>query len=134
MGCTAEGDDRAAQSASDRPISVVYHLSDGDAQTIRAMNNIANHLRVEPRSTIVVVVYGQSISRFTKARASEDLGFNAGVAALQRQGVRFEICRNSMNAQRVEDRDLIAGITPVASGVVEIAALQSRHKYAYLRP
>lgn len=117
------------------PVKVVYHLADGIDQASRAMANIRNHLRAEPDTKIVVVANGDGI-KFVLAGAKERNGkpFDAAVSALAAQGVEFRVCRNTMTAHDVPVSQLLPEAKLVDSGVVEVARLQAREGYVYLRP
>jgi intracellular sulfur oxidation DsrE/DsrF family protein len=116
-------------------IRVVYHLSDGIDQASRGLASIRNHLRAEPDTKIVVVALGEGI-RFLMKGAAERNGrpFDAAVSALARQGVEFRVCNNTLTAHDVAPSELVPEITLVPAGVAEIARLQAREGYAYIRP
>ncbi len=116
-------------------IKVVYHLADGLDQASRAMANIRNHLRAEPGTRIVVVANGDGI-RFLLAGAKERNGkpFDAAVSALAAQGVEFRVCDNTLAAHNVPASQLLPEAKLVPSGVVEIARLQAKEGFVYLRP
>ncbi len=117
------------------PVKVVYHLVDGIEQASRAMGNIRNHLRAEPDTKVVVVANGDGI-RFLLAGATERNGkpFDGAVAALAAQGVEFRVCGNTLTAHDVPVSRLLPEAKIVTSGVVEVARLQSREGFVYLRP
>ncbi len=121
-------------SAAER-IKVVYHLADGIDQASRAMANIRNHLRAEPETNIVVVANGDGI-RFLLAGAKERSGkpFDAAVAALAAQGVEFRVCSNTLIAHDIPATQLAPNTKLVPSGVAEVARLQAREGFVYLRP
>lgn len=125
----------AARASADEPVKVVYHLVDGIDQASRAMANIRNHLRAEPDTKIVVVANGDGI-RFLLSGAKERNGrlFDAAVAALAEQGVEFRVCRNTLTAHDVAPSQLLPQAKLVPSGVVEVARLQAREGFVYLRP
>jgi intracellular sulfur oxidation DsrE/DsrF family protein len=120
--------------ASDQ-IKVVYHLADGIDQATRAMANIRNHLRGEPEAKIVVVALGDGI-RFLLAGAKDRNGkpFDTQVSALKAQGVEFRICNNTLTAHEVPVSQVSSDAKLVPAGVVEIARLQAREGFVYLRP
>ncbi len=117
------------------PVKVVYHLVDGIEQASRAMGNIRNHLRAEPDTKVVVVANGDGI-RFLLAGATERNGkpFDAAISALAAQGVEFRVCGNTLTAHDVPASRLLPEAKIVTSGVVEVARLQSREGFVYLRP
>lgn len=124
-----------ASAAADEPVKVVYHLVDGIDQASRAMANIRNHLRAEPDTKIVVVANGDGI-RFLLSGAAERNGrpFDGAVAALAEQGVEFRVCRNTLTAHDISPTQLLPQAKLVPSGVVEVARLQAREGFVYLRP
>jgi intracellular sulfur oxidation DsrE/DsrF family protein len=124
-----------ATALAAEPIKVVYHLTDGIEQASRAMGNIRNHLRADPSVKIVVVTNGEGI-RFLLAGAQEHNGkpFDAAVTALVAQGVEFRVCENTLAAHNVPRSSLLPEAKLVPSGVAEVARLQAREGYVYLRP
>lgn len=116
-------------------IKVVYHLVDGIDQASRAMANIRNHLRADPDAKIVVVANGDGI-RFLLAGAKERNGkpFDAAISALATQGVEFRACNNTLTAHDIAPSQLVPEARLVPSGVVEVARLQAREGFVYLRP
>jgi hypothetical protein len=124
-----------AHAAAADPVKVVYHLADGIDQASRALANIRNHLRGEPDTKIVVVALGDGI-RFLLKGAAERNGrpFDAAVSALSAQGVEFRVCNNTLTAHQVPPSDLVPEAKLVPAGVIEIARLQAREGFAYLRP
>jgi intracellular sulfur oxidation DsrE/DsrF family protein len=124
-----------ATASAAEPVKVVYHLADGLDQAARAMANIRNHLRAEPDTRIAVVANGDGI-KFLLAGARERNGrpFDAQVEALAAQGVEFRLCSNTLTAHDVPASSVLPGVKLVTSGVVEVARLQAREGYVYLRP
>jgi uncharacterized protein len=124
-----------ASAVAAEPIKVVYHLADGIDQASRAMANIRNHLRAEPDTRIVVVANGDGI-KFLLIGAKERNGkpFDAAVNALAAQGVQFRVCNNTLTAHEIPASQLLPQATLVSSGVVEVARLQAREGFVYLRP
>ena len=116
-------------------IKVVYHMADGIDQASRGLASIRNHLRAEPDTKIVVVALGEGI-RFLIKGATERNGrpFDAAVSALAKQGVEFRVCNNTLTAHNVSPSELVPEISLVPAGVAEIARLQAREGYVYLRP
>ena len=125
----------AAGSVRAAEVKVVYHMSDGIDQASRGLASIRNHLRAEPDTKIVVVALGEGI-RFLIKGATERNGrpFDTAVTALVKQGVEFRVCNNTLTAHNVAPSELVSDITLVPAGVAEIARLQAREGYAYIRP
>jgi len=53
---------------------------------------------------------------------------------LKSQGVRFDVCEITLRNRKLSRAQFIEDATFVPSGVAEIARLQQREGYAYLRP
>lgn len=124
-----------AQPAAGEPIKVVYHLTEGIEQASRAMSNIRNHLKADPSAKIVVVGNGEGI-RFLLGGAQERNGklFEGAVSKLAAQGVEFRVCENTLTSHDVPRSSLLQEVKLIPSGVAEVARLQAREGYAYLRP
>ena len=119
---------------ADDVIKAVYHLSDDRLATL-AMNNISNHLAADPGVRIVVVALSTGVRAFTFG--AQDAGgrpYADWVEQLAAKGVEFRVCQNSMNALKLTKKDLIDKVEVVPSGVAEIARLQAREGFVYIRP
>lgn len=115
-------------------IKTVYHLPDDKLATL-AMNNVNNHLNADTRAKIIVVALSTGVRAFTFG--AQDAGgrtYAEWVDGLAARGVEFRICQNSMNAFRLTEKDLIDNVQTVPSGVAEIARLQAREGFVYIRP
>ena len=124
----------AVAARAEDAIKTVYHLPDERLATL-AMNNISNHLIADPGVKIVVVALSTGVRAFTFG--AQDAGgrpYAEWVEQLIAKGVEFRICQNSMNGLRLTKGDLIEKILVVPSGVAEIARLQARDGYVYIRP
>jgi intracellular sulfur oxidation DsrE/DsrF family protein len=112
---------------------VVYHIN--DARVARAaLRNIENHLNAAPDTRIVVVAHGKGID-FLLNDARDDKGaYEPQVAGLAERGVDFRVCRNTLKGRKLDDGAVIMEAHVVPSGVAEIAHLQAREGYVYLKP
>jgi intracellular sulfur oxidation DsrE/DsrF family protein len=119
---------------ADDAVKTVYHLQDDKLATL-AMNNVANHLSADPDVKIVVVALATGVRAFMFG--AQDAGgrpYADWVEQLSAKGVQFRICQNSMNALRLTQKDLIDKVEVVPSGVAEIARLQAKEGFVYIRP
>lgn len=116
-------------------VKVVYHLSEGIPQAARAMNNIRNHLAADPTAKIVVVTHGPGID-FLLDGASNPKGesFSGDIGELAGRGVTFKVCNNTLVTRKIEKDKVAMEAQVVPSGVAEVATLQARDKFVYLRP
>ena len=118
------------------PTKVVYHIDDAATQGLKGLRNIRNHLDVSPQTKIIVVTHANGVDILMDGAKEAKSGTEYAplVGALKSRGVRFEVCEITLRNRSLK-RDqftLEAEFTP--SGVVRIADLQYKDKYAYIRP
>lgn len=125
----------AGLASAAEPIRVVYHLNEGLSQAQRAVVNIRNHLDAEPATKIVVVAHDKGVD-FLLEGAKNDRGqdFAAAIGDLAGRGVEFRVCNNTLVGYGIPKEQVAMEATIVQSGVAEIARLQAKERYAYLRP
>jgi intracellular sulfur oxidation DsrE/DsrF family protein len=117
------------------PVRVVYHLNEGPEQASRAMQNIQNHLTADPGAKIVVVAHGRGIDFLLKdAKEPNGNAFANHVDELALRGVEFRVCRFTLERRHLDPTKLVSDAKIVPSGVAEVARLQFREKFAYLKP
>jgi hypothetical protein len=117
------------------PDKVVYHINDTGAQASAALRNIGNHLEVNPQAHIVVVTHANGVD-FLMDGAKDRNGnpYNIRVEELKAQGIQFDVCEITLRNRSLKKNQFIPEVTFVPSGVAEIARLQQREGYAYIRP
>lgn len=132
VALTAGAAEKAAQAGPDQ---VVYHISDTEEQASAALRYIENHLEVNPQAKIVVVTHAAGVD-FLIDGAKNRTGnpYNIPVESLASRGVRFEVCEITLRERKLAKSRFLPEATYVPSGVAEIARLQQREGYAYLRP
>ena len=117
------------------PDKVVYHLSSGLEQASDGLRNIRNHLEVNPKAQIVVVAHARGVDYLMKgAKDPNGNRYQDLVENLANQGVRFNVCEITLRQRGLKREQFIEEAAYVPSGVAEIARLQQREGYAYLRP
>lgn len=121
--------------AAAEPIKVVYHVADGVEQAARALVNIRNHLQAEPNTRIVVVALSNGVDFLVEgATLKSGKPFEPSVAALAAQGVEFRVCNNTLQGRDIKPASLLLESKIVPSGVAEIARLQAKEGFVYVRP
>lgn len=115
-------------------VQVVYHLDDAQ-RFIAAYRNIQNHRAAEPDTHIVVVALAHGVD-FLVEGAQDDRGnpYEPMIDDLSFAGVSFRVCNNTLQARQMDPDTLHPEITLVPSGVAEIARLQAREGFAYIKP
>ncbi len=124
----------AAVSAQDQ-IKVVYHFDSGLEQATKGLRNIKNHLDVDPKVKIVVVAHAQGVN-FLMEGAQNQAGnpYNIPVEELASKGVEFRVCEITLKSNKIDPKRLLPESKLVPSGVAEVARLQAREKFVYLKP
>lgn len=116
-------------------IKVVYHLNEGIPQATRAIGNIRNHLAADPSAKIVVVTHGAGIDFLLDgAKNTQDQPFSGAIGDLASRGVEFRVCNNTLVSRKIDPSKVVMEAKIVPSGVAEVAKLQARDGYVYLRP
>ena len=124
-----------AQQKADAPVRVVYHFSEGQAQASRGLEYIRNHLEADPKAQIVVVGHALGVDFLMKgAKTAKGNPFQDAIEDLDLQGVKFRVCEITLRERGLKREQFLPLVEFVPSGVAEIARLQSREGYAYLRP
>lgn len=115
---------------------VVYHVDDAQAQGLKGLRNIRNHLDTAPQTKIIVVTHAMGVDLLMDGAKDQKNNIEYGplVSALKSRGVVFEVCEITLkNRNLSKDQFLLdADFTP--SGVVRIADLQYVEHYAYIKP
>ena len=135
-GC-AGTNQSAAPAMADKaaPVKVVYHLTGGLDEAQRAMGNIRNHLAADPTAKIVVVGNANGIEfMLDGAKDRNGYPFDATIQDLKAKGVDFRACGNTLAVRKIDRTKVIPDVSIVDSGVAEVARLQAREGYVYLRP
>ena len=116
-------------------IKVVYHLSEGIPQASRAMGNIRNHLNADPKVKIVVVSHGQGIDFLLDGATNQNnQAFAGSVSELVSKGVEFRVCNNTLVSRKISPDKLLMEAKVVPAGVAEVATMQAKQGFVYLRP
>jgi len=128
-GCAATGGKSAGG-----PDKAVYHVNDAVNATA-TLRNAGNHLDVDPTVRIVVVTHAQGVDfLMTDAKDKNGNPYNVGVETLVARGVTFNVCEITLSNRKLKKEQFIPEAKFVPSGVAEIAKLQVREGYAYIKP
>lgn len=121
--------------AADDAIKTVYHLSEGIPQASRAVNNIRNHLAADPTAKIVVVTHGLGIDFLLQGATNQmEQPFAGAIGDLAAKGVEFRVCNNTLVSRKIDPSKVAMEAKIVPSGVAEVAKLQAREGFVYLKP
>ena len=121
--------------ASAEPTKVVYHIDDAATQGLKGLRNIRNHLDVSPQTKIIVVTHANGVDILMEGgKDKSGTEYAPLVAALKSRGVRFEVCEITLRNRNLKKDQFTLDAEFTPSGVVRIADLQYKDKYAYIRP
>jgi intracellular sulfur oxidation DsrE/DsrF family protein len=124
----------ANMNSNVHPDKVVYHINDSVNATA-ALRNVGNHLDVNPQAQIVVVTHALGVDFLMEgARDKNGNPYNVAVETLAERGVTFDVCEITLKGRKLERKQFIPEAKFVPSGVAEIAKLQARGGFAYLKP
>lgn len=124
----------AASFAQDK---VVYHIDDYETQATKGLRNIRNHLDVAPETKVVVVTHANGVDFLmegAKDKKNTNIDYASLVSALKARGVRFEVCEITLRNRNLKKEQFTMDAEFTPSGVARIGQLQSRERYAYIKP
>lgn len=116
---------------------VVYHINYDDQKRLNGtLRNIQNHINAVGKEDLDlrVVLHGKGVTLLVYAK--EDLVLQEKLDNLKAQGIKFNICNNTLRGRKLDYKKDLFEVTEqdiVPSGVAEIAALQAKG-YVYLKP
>jgi intracellular sulfur oxidation DsrE/DsrF family protein len=113
---------------------VVFHLDEmGNARW--ALMLARSYLNDVPDARIVFVAYGPGVDFLVEdATDRHDDPYDYAVLTLAMRGVDFRVCAATLKARSVPASDLLDMVKIVPSGISEIARLQLKEGFAYLKP
>ena len=116
---------------------VVYHIDNAETQATKGLRNVRNHLDVAPDTKIIVVTHAEGVDFLmegAKDKKNPNIDYASLVSALKARGVRFEVCEITLRNRNLKKDQFIMDAEFTPSGVARIGQLQSRDKFAYIKP
>ena len=114
---------------------VTYHISDAKVQAVQALRNIRNHLDTDPSAKVTVVSHGAGVDFLLEgAKDSKGREFSGMVGELSGKGVQFRVCNNTLVTRNIDPSKVVMEAKIVPSGVAEVARLQAKEGFVYLKP
>lgn len=127
---------------------VVYHINfDNLKHQISALGNVQHHIDAVGKKNlnVIVLLHGKGLTlllepdevKYTKLKqgnATADM--EARIAALKNQGVKFEVCANTLKGKHINYEDNLYDVVKadiVPSGVAELSRLEEMG-YTYIKP
>lgn len=125
----------AGTASAGESVKVVYQFSEGLEQASRGLKNIAHHLDADPTVKIVAVAMGSGVDFLIRgAKDSNGLEYRIAIGDLSLRGVEFRVCNNTLLLRHIERARVDENATAVPAGVAEIANLQAKERFAYIKP
>jgi uncharacterized protein len=125
----------ASAPTQERPDRVVYHFSEAGGQPVRGMQYIRNHLEANPKAKIVVVTHAGGVDFLMKgAKTERGNEYLTMIEDLELLDVKFFVCEITLRERNLRRDQFVEQAAFVRSGVAEIARLQNREGYSYLKP
>jgi intracellular sulfur oxidation DsrE/DsrF family protein len=122
-------------SVQAQDIKVAYHVNSGVESAAAILGNVRNHLNADATAKIVVVTHGAGIDFLLDgAKDSKGREFSGMVSDLSSKGVQFRVCNNTLTSRNIDASKVSMEAKIVPSGVSEIARLQAKEGYVYLKP
>jgi intracellular sulfur oxidation DsrE/DsrF family protein len=117
-------------------ISVLYHIDDADAQGLKGLRNIRNHLDVAPQTKIRVVTHANGVDILMDGAKDKSgkVEYASLISALVSRGVVFEVCEITLKNRNLKRDQFVLEANFTPSGVARIAELQAKQKFAYIKP
>lgn len=116
-------------------MKVAYHVNSGIDTAATVLGNVRNHLNADPSAKIVVVTHGAGIEFLLDgAKDSKGREFTGSVSELVSKGVQFRVCNNTLSSRKIDPSKVLMDAKIVPSGVSEVARLQAKEGFVYLKP
>ena len=125
-----------ANAQSSGSSKVVYHIDDAEAQGLKGLRNIRNHLDTSPDTTIIVVTHANGVDLLMEGAKDKknNVEYAPLVGALKSRGVRFEVCEITLKNRNLKKDQFTMDADFTPSGVVRVADLQYKDGFAYIKP
>jgi len=125
---------RGEQPVEAKAIKVVVHINFDDAtRQGDALNNVQNVLKAAEaeglKAEVEIVCHSAGITLVEKSKRTHA----RLVESLQKKGVEFKACRNTMKQRSLREDDLLERVTTVTSGAFEVIRRQ-HDGFAYFKP
>lgn len=111
---------------------VIFHVDEISKWklTLANVDNLIN--AIDDKSYEVVILANSEAVKYYDTSQKLDADIK-GIAGLQARGVQFVACNNALNANKIDRKNIIDGVSIVPAGVLELVEKQGEG-YAYIRP
>jgi len=115
---------------------VVYHFDDSQAQGLKGLRSIRNHLDTAPNTKLAMVAHADGVDMFMEGArdAASDIAYAPLIADLRSRGVEVFVCEITLTGRNLSPDQFILEADFTTSGVVKLTELQQAAGYAYIKP
>lgn len=123
--------DQPSSRGTTKMLKAVVHINFADSDRQKhGLKNVRNILKeVKGQAEIVVVCHGAGIHLLVKDKSSHA----DEVGRLLKEKVRFAACENTLREKSIAKEKLLAGVTTIPSGAVEVIRKQ-QEGFGYFKP
>lgn len=115
--------------AQSSPYRLVFDLVSADTSDHAAvLRQIRNLWRELPGTKVQVVLHGKALEMVQKNKTTME----GRIAALQKEGVVFSVCRNTMKRYQLTEKDFIPSATFVPAAIAEFVKKQ-QEGWSYIK-
>jgi len=114
-------------------IKVVFHIDTENISTFELMlTNIINLMKDigNENLEIIVIANGTAVKSFVK---ESNMKYSTQLEELHKKNVKFYICDNSLNVNKINEDHLFEFCEIVPAGITKLIELQ-RNNYIYIKP
>ena len=123
----------ASQSDDVDSPGIVFHV-DSDIKMNRVLRQIGrHHVANQGMPTRVILIAEGVKAALDNATDSSGGAYSAQMEQLIAAGIRILACETTLTSYDLSADDLALGVETIPSGVAELARLQVRHQWAYIK-
>lgn len=134
-GCQAQAQNAKPAKNGYMQQKVIYHVNDVNT-AFGAMRNVKNHLNALGKENVEIIVVTHSSGGLALVDGTEDKKgnrFEETVQSLANDGVKFQLCANTIRGLKIDKSKINLNAEVVPSGVAHVAHLQQQG-YQYVKP
>jgi intracellular sulfur oxidation DsrE/DsrF family protein len=105
-----------------KPVKVVFDITSKDTLAHQTVLRHVSLMAAYPESQVEVVIYGSALPMVVKDKSTIEKGLTD---LILNKNVSFKACAITMKRHNVDKSQLIAGVTVVPDGLIEIVTKQS---------
>jgi len=135
IGCSAPAQNAKDAKNGYKQQRVVYHVNNLNT-AFGALRNVKNHVNAVGAENAEIIVVTHSSGGLALVDGTADAKgnrFEESIQALANQGVKFQLCSNTIRGLKIDKDKINLNAEVVPSGVAHVAHLQQQG-YLYVKP